>query len=626
MTMRNRQSISKVTGRAGKILLGIFAVLFSLFLVLLSGVQGTTLTMAAVEYTDFEKSPIEEDFRMLSAELFNPEDYPKDANSKHRLLDNVGFMEYAYTTNAVLTQYYGIYFYVYNPTEKEVSARDGANVVNMATAYNSEGEPASYENVAIRLLGQTANRRFLKFGIVNKRGLYDRVRAYAGAHNGERRYDIAGIQLWFRGEQNATDANTERDETSYTYLCTGFCAGCAPDGSEESTLKVERKKLETVGLDIQHTYYRTSPIYDQTQQTLTSVYFSIPNKLIRDYGALQIVDAEWYEYKTSWIFVTDDDEIYQNLLKYAGTTLPQDEIGRYYDPSFPYEIAHYLGSSSSGIRGIGYNHLKAAPALSRYDWVIKIDDIKHEVDSSVLADYAANYAGNSSETDEKIDYGEKKLNAHLFSDEVDEGRTRGYNHKKFDARNKDEWINLKLDETTSGWNQFLNLFRKDEREFLEARDEKPIKEVVEGDFFGMVADNKTDYANTLLVAASKLDELHSYTVNAAREDKATYLLRIGLTDYEAIDVDCYPTGGSGYDEMYFARDTTYLDFDIIYFGFVKGTQEKIIPVVASPIDIYPTLTPPPKYLDGFSWTLVFILCGVIAGVIAVGVIIHKVKR
>ena len=84
-------------GRAGRILIGIFAVLISLLLVFGSGVQGATATSAAVVYTNFEKTKVEDDLRTLGEDLFNPTEYPKDENGLHRLLDNVGFMEYAYT-------------------------------------------------------------------------------------------------------------------------------------------------------------------------------------------------------------------------------------------------------------------------------------------------------------------------------------------------------------------------------------------------------------------------------------------------------------------------------------------------------------------------------------------------
>ncbi len=618
-------------GRAGRILLGFFAVFISLLLVIGSGVQGATATFAAVQYTNFEKSTIEDDLKTLGEELYNPVDYPKDENGIHRLLDNVGFMEYAYTTSAILSQYYGIYLYVYNPTEKEVSTRSGANVINIAVEYNAKGEPSSYENVEIRLLNATANNRILKFGVVNKRGLYERVRRYAGEHEGERRYDIAGIQLWFKGEQNATDANTERDETSYTYVCTGFCAGCAPDGSEESTLKVGRKKLETIQLDVQHTYFRTD-INDESgtkASTLTSVYFSVPDKFIKDYGRLQIVDAEWYEYKTSWVFVTDDTEVYQTMEPYKGYTLPQRKQGYYYDENVPFEIFHYIGPSDSGQQGIGYNYSKSQPAIQRFDWLFSVENIeKDEIAPSVLEDYATNYVGKAG--DVMLGYGEKTVNANLFSEEIDEGRTRGYNRRTFDARNQNEWIDLtmEIDYEYDWWKAFFSVFFVTRTEnYIVEEGIKPIQEVRLSDFVGMGSENKETYSKSLFVAKKDLDELQEYCRTAEIEGKTTHLLRIGVTDYEAIPVEFHPDSdwsGFNYENMYIARDTAYLDFDIISLGFVRGDQETIIPVVASPIDIYPAITPLTR--PGINWWLVVIFGAIIAALVVTAIVISKVEK
>ncbi len=625
MKMRGRQP--QGAKKTGRILLGFFAFLFSLILISSAGAQSAALTFAdKVEYTDYEKSPIEEDLRTLGTDVLDVTQYPKDPEGKHRLMDNIGFMEYAYSTSAILIPYYGIYFYVYNPTEKEVSERTRANAVNMATEYDAQGEPTKYENIEIQLLQKTANNRFLKFGIVNRRGVYDRAREYAEAHNGARRYDIAGIQLWFKGDQNATDGNTERDETSYTYLCTGYCAGCSPDGREESTLRLQRKELETIGLDVRHTYYRTASVDVNRKNTMTSVYFSVPDKVIEKYGRLQIVDAEWYEYKTSWIFVSDNNEVIENLSPYRGRVLPQDESGNYYDSSVPYEIYNYLGPSDSGQQGIGYNYKKARPQLPRFDWLLQVDDITKEVNPALLSDYANSYEGNAS--DARIEYGGKSLNANLFADTVDEGRTRGYNHKRFDARNPEDWIDLTIENTTSQWQQFLNVFRiiggkEAQEEFFIENDIRPIQEVTPEMFAG----NDPDVSKKLFVAESRLKELSEYCADERLLDRTTYLLRIGVTEYESIPMECHPMSGdifgTNYKEMYIARDTAYLDFDILYLGFVRANVETIIPVVASPIDIYPTLTPPDEFSD--FWDIVYWLCGIAGGVILVGVAVAIVK-
>ena len=107
-----------------------------------------TLTDALTQY---DQTTIEQDLASVDLSV-----YAKDGNGRHRLIDEAGFMEYAYSSDAsVAEDYFGIYFYVYNPTGREVSSRTGANVVNMAVAYDTEGEPTEYANCAITILDYT---------------------------------------------------------------------------------------------------------------------------------------------------------------------------------------------------------------------------------------------------------------------------------------------------------------------------------------------------------------------------------------------------------------------------------------------------------------------------------------
>ena len=183
-------------------------------IVFATGAAPATAVLAD-ELTQFDQTKIEDDLKDVDLTI-----YGKDENGRHQLIDGSGFMEYAYSSDATVAgDYFGIYFYVYNPTEREVSTRAGANVVNMAVAYDAEGEPTEYANCALTVLDYTNNHRFYKFKLTNSAGAYDRAKAYASAHEGVRRYDIAGIQLWFAGDANATDEFPLNTERGVTYRC-----------------------------------------------------------------------------------------------------------------------------------------------------------------------------------------------------------------------------------------------------------------------------------------------------------------------------------------------------------------------------------------------------------------------
>lgn len=628
MTNSSTNRSRKGAERIRKILLGFFALLTSAFLLFFTGAAPATYALAAT-LTAYDETSIDDDLE--ASGVIGSAAYPKNASDKHRLIDGAGFMEYAYSNDAeIANAYYGIYLYVYNPTEKDVSTRSGSNMVNMAISYDSDGEPTEYANVEITLLDKTDSNRFLKFKITNAQALYRREKEYAAAHEGKRRYDIASIQLWFVGDNNATDSFTQTDNAngegvSFTYYCTGYAAGCSASGSDESSLQITAKKLETVELDVRDTYYRTGAhtAGEDGQYTLSSVYFSVPTRYVTEYGQLQIIKAEWYEYKTTPIFVTDSEEVKSMLDAYSGYVLPKivttvygEEIYYYYSDSVPFSVYRYLGPNDSGIQGIGYNYKKASPSLQRYDWVIYTDNILNEVDNDVLADYARNYTGNSG--DELLTYGGKSLNANLFQDTVDDGRTMGYNERVFDARNEDDWIDLTLENTSSWWTRlWANLAKIGEESFVIQEGILPIEEVTED----KISSSDAVASENLYVAQSQVSDLKEYYEEKSAEDETVYLFRFAVTEYESWEMEYHDEHddwlGNPCAEFYAATATTFLDFDIIYLGFVRGEEETIIPVVHSPIDIYPVMTPPPSMTEAAWWALLWILVAITGGSLVV---------
>ena len=60
-----------------------------------------------------------------------------------------------------------------------------------------------------------------------------------------------------------------------TYRFTGYAAGYGQNSNEESTLRCEIEKLETISLSVKHTFYRseTSSLGAGHQNQLDTVYF-----------------------------------------------------------------------------------------------------------------------------------------------------------------------------------------------------------------------------------------------------------------------------------------------------------------------------------------------------------------
>lgn len=647
-------NFTKGTARRGaeRVLLAVFCIFIALLIAVGAGAS-TLLPAMAAEFTAYDRSSIEDDLRDVDISA-----YPADENGRHFLMDEVGFMEYGYSESSfIVDNYFGIYLYVYNPTEREVSTRAGANVVNMATAYDAEGEPTAYENVPITVLDCTDNHRFYKFRITDGAAVYERAHAYAQAHGGVRRYDIAGIQLWFTGDQNATDSFTERGEKSVTYRCTGYAAGCGEDNNEESTLDIERDKLESVELDVQHTFWRTqtSSLGAGHQNQLDTVYFTVPQRFFDEYGELQRILAEWWEYKTKPLLVTSNMDWYNGVIDYMGTPLPQHGT-QYYDENLVYAfgVGHndLIGGAGVSYEGTSWNinatrDVNIHPgdpmqtlyllfntdgaSISSYD--PKADIVSSGgVSTNALEEYIFGYDNTFDSGTLNIKDGQV-ISADLFEEDIDESRKvdnergkiqMGYSYYDFDVSEDVQEIVSWADGDPSwwdNWNEFgfwESLFGNIPEEA--GRSFAPIYIPKEEDFAG----TEEEIADRLMCQVSDVERLRAAYET---EDEVLVLFRFATSDYYAEEADLIDYSQSSFGnarirqgEAYIAQESVFLNFDVIQLTFNDSGDMTIIPVVANPIDIIDPITPPPDFSNEEYWQLVWWLAGIALGAVAVGVV------
>lgn len=658
MKIRSHNFMKSTAKRgAERVLLAVFCIFIAL-LIAVGGGASTLLPVYAAEYTAYDRSAIEDDLKEIDAAA-----YPADENGRHFLLDDVGFMEYGYSKSRFIAQnYFGIYLYVYNPTEREVSTRAGANAVNMATAYDDAGEPTNYENVPITVLDHTENHRFYKFRITDGAAVYERARAYAEEHDGERRYDIASVQIWFAGDRNATDSFTERNQRSVTYRCTGYAAGCGTDSAAPSTLDIRRDKLESVELDVQKTFWRTqtSRLGYGHQNQLDTVYFTVPQRLFDEYGTLQRIKAEWWEYKTKPIIVMENDIFCKEMEQYIAVHLPEaggSYLG-YKDDSIPYEFYAadgsgyplYLWNSSvyknadeiflqgTYLQTLYYVFSTHGVSIEKYD---PYGDIVSTggVSSNALEKYIFGY--EKSFESGKLNVKDGTISADLFEADIDESRKAnnergkirmGYSYYDFDVEEDVQQIVSWADGDPSWWDNWQefgfwdSIFGDIPEE--EGRSFSPIYIPKEEDFSG----SPEAIADRLMCQLSDVEKLRSAYET---EEEILVMFRFAVSDYMAAQgsTSKYETWNNpGLDDLesspsYIAQQSVFLDFDIIQLTF-KNDDEKmtVIPAVASPIDIIDPITPPTDFSNGDWWTLVWWLAGAALGVVAVGIVVTIIEK
>ena len=412
-----------------------FLVVLVVFGVVFSAAPNTAL--AAESSLSFDKT--------VNGQPFDVKDYPYDEDSQAQI---VNFVEYCYSYKGNMQSNYGLYVYVYNPQGLNISTNSKSNKIQMAVSYDSEGKPNNYAKFDLQFLSKSENsdykNLFYKFKVVDREingtTFKDRV------NSNERRYDVSGIELVTYGANNATEY-----PVNGTYKFTGYAAGYGPDAGAKSTLESSVEYLETITLDVKHTFYRTQTSSKGAgyQNQLDTVYFAVPQRFFDTYGKLQRIKAEWYEYKTKDIVVTSNQEFYDQAYAHIG-----EYFGYNYNDSV-LSLGQQAGDGGGGMMvakwgwNLGNNYLHV-PADALY-YLFKVDDIEEYdpyadivsiggVESNALYEYIKNY--NKTFDNGTLPIKDGTISADLFADDIDDYRKmdtefgkiqQGYSYYDFDA-------------------------------------------------------------------------------------------------------------------------------------------------------------------------------------------------
>lgn len=563
----------------------------------------------------FDQTKIEDDLKGVDLSA-----YPKVSSGRHRLISEAGFTEYAYSDNEEIAEkYYGVYFYVYNPSEREISTEAGANKVNIAVRYNAAGEPLSYANMPITLLSSTSNNRFCKFKIADSAALYPRVRDYANLHEGERRYDIASLQLWYKGDRNATDEAFHDGTYEYarTFFFTGFSKGCGANPEAESNLQVRVKEMESVKLDVKHTFYRSQTSANGGQNQLDTVYFSVSDDLFGKYGKLQRIKAEWYEYKTREILVAENPKTAELFSKIVGYAIPEyfssekwEDLRELLSDEEYRALRKYVAAMAFPNNGISFPTVgdklyyafatKEGANIKTYDPYGDELEGSGGISSNVLQEYIYNYTATAESG--YLQVGDKRISADLFEEDIDERRKVdneagkiqcGYSYYDFDIdADLQEMISWKDGEHSKFVEWFYKTFGIYPTE--ESREFAPIYILQADDLIG----TEEAIADKLMIQVSEVTELKRRYRLAQTRGEQIVMFRFAVSNYTSSSTV------TPYDAManaYCAQQSVFLAFDIIQLTFNQEGILKVISVVSNPIDIVGAVTPSQGFTTAGWW-------------------------
>lgn len=633
-----------------KRLLSLCAALIVAIGLFFSPVRSTTETaFASSVENNMDTTSVEDDL----GEDFNWLLYPKNPLAEFELLQ---FVEYCYTDDVAQKGNYALYLYVYNPAELRFSMNN--NVVNMAVAYK-DGAPSSYENIPLVLCGYTHGDyafRIYKFRVDVPASVYVNART-SNLANGYRQYDIAGIQLRPMGELLSQDNGVAR-----TFKCSGYAKGYDDTSKTESTYVCEWSDLETVELDVNHTYYRTqtSDKGDGWQHQIDTVYFAVPERFFEKYGFLQRIKAEWYEFVTDEICVTDNKDAYLGAHDCIGIYMEPQAVtggGIMYKDLCEYGFAlnpvfHANGNTTcewcwnvhmtrNKTDDEQYcemlKYLFYTPNIDSFD---PYDNVDGSVSSSEL--YQEMIRVSSLIGGQTLSIKEDLLSYDLFEDYIDDSRymdnergiiqcgKEGKSIYDFDAdldlqswqswedTNPTFWDNAFSYGLETAWTAIFNGNKIPSESGATIA---PIDIIESDDLFldstELSLIQKEEISDSLYVHYNDVDELRNFYIQSAKAGKKVVVFHFAVTDYSSQELNIFPYSMGTYTSgnAYLAKQSVFLDFDVIQLTFNGEGEYTVVPVSSDPIDIVNSITPPVKEDPEIDWWKVLLGLLIIVGII-----------
>ena len=592
----------------------IFIVFAFLCISILWGVFVRSVFADSME-SGYDQSKVLKDLEdsVISGKQFEVSDYPADDDGDLKIL---AFAEYCYNFYTSEQDDYGLYFYVYNPQLIEFDYSSALNTVSMRIGGNTADGYADYDLTFLDMsAGGDLQGRFLKYKIAlsdeEKSAVLNKL------DHSSRVYEISELELkLFGGSSAAYDVSAK-----YTY--TGFAKGYGEDKEGDSTLNCSVSgDVASISPEVHHTFYRaegSNGTTTYTQDTLYSVYFSVPDELFGEYGELIEIRASWLKAMTQWAFVTGNSQFYDFAEQYMGLNMSDGEIN-----TFPLEVAKLSDLTDYRIYAQDYNHRMVfdygqvgdttVSGYAEYDgWFSGLfyagtdtDSADDYVISSEVLLQAMEKYHDEYDMREDLEVGDYTFSTPYGGDylEVD-GKEYPYSKALFESWDDEETVadistDYDLPDLTSvtlGKNFWEKLFGGyHEVSSTEFDDIKAIEIITEDSFESTPALT----CENLFIDTSDYEDFSAFYEAAEAKGETVILLRFDVGEYSALEtvlgttndnqlitpnIDVISTNGRIF------KQNVYLNFDVIHLKFLLGDTVTTIGVIMDPMTIISDSTP-----------------------------------
>lgn len=295
-------------------------------------IGGVTIAYAATSsvQAQYEKRNIIKDLEksQINGEPFDFSEWNFDETKDTQVLS---FIEFCYSFQASKRGDFGLYVYVYNPKGLAYDYDSTLNSLLMAFAPTFDDQTVEYLPYRLEYLNMSTTAKYEGLFFKYKVALTadDKEKIFSVMNSTERVYKVAEIQLLIEGDMNPTAY-----AVGNTYTYSGYSEGYGSAAATEDSLTCSVLGLTSISPRVHQTFFRpdgSNGNNSYTQDTLYSVYFSVPNKLLEEYGELVEIRATWLKTMLQWAFVTGDQEFYDFAYNLRG-----------------YDMAHLIETASMG--------------------------------------------------------------------------------------------------------------------------------------------------------------------------------------------------------------------------------------------------------------------------------------
>lgn len=541
-------------------------------------------------------------------ESFDLTKFPLNANGSTSLLSLV---EFGYDFDFKYCDDYGLYIYVYNPQALKFFVNSDLNTISLRFGTDSSQHFKKYNLQFLNFSDKPGfYHLFYKFKVLIDKSELKQI--HDKLNSSKRVYEVGEVELL------SDESGLPKSSFGRTFEYSGYAQGYGPDKTAPSSLSISSFSGETLQLDVESTYYRPSGNNGSnkyTQDSLHSVYFAVPNKIIARYGEMVAVHATWYDAVLKPALVTGNKEVLSAFSNYLYKDIGNgiEEIGYAVAGAYDYFLSSSHGGNSVSSLNLGYsyNFLNFAPYVNEV-----IDEFGDAIPTlNLMFD-----CGSSENSAENFRLDSKFIVNEMYkaTNRIQGEKFAGFSTALFESISEQYEKTIYKDDEYPLTSKVLNqswwerLWGNDYEDLSDKYSHiKAIQEVKESDLSSSI---DSIVSENLFIAESDVQHLRNY-YNIWGSNHTIYLFRYQVSPYisqQATNFKLEVGGISDYELLdknaYFFQMTTNLLFDIIDVTFNDGEKDTVIPVVMSPINIIHDATPPLEWddnnNDNNSWKLI----------------------